>query len=366
MKILFVVPRYHPNHDGMVAGLLDAGHEVTFLVHRVGSGEKHREGASVIRLPGARRFRFILGLLRQEPPDVVVARNIGEFSYRVFLACRFLGIPYLLYVQYPTGYENMRLGRRLRLQLGLWPRHTINSAVPVPAREVPGKTYDFMPFAIDLGPAKTAYPSAPPIKILTVGKLDQKRKNLVPLVRHLAPLLRDGQINLTMVGFLGREPAPAYRALLDEIATQRVSGRVQMQENLPFEAMPQLYPAFDLFVLASSSERAAISPVEAMSAGLPAICGSDNGTNYFILPGETGFVFPDRDFNAMAGIIERLAADPGELARMGKAARRHVAEYYSPAGYARRFEDLVARRFGLASASGTSSAGQLPLDPPAT
>lgn len=357
MKILFIVPHYHPNHDGMVAGLLDAGHEVTFLVHRVGTGEKHREGAPVIRLPGARPLRFIFGLLRQEPPDVVVARNIGRVSYHVFLACRLLGIPYLLYLQYPTGYEDMRLGRRLRLRLGLWPRHTINSAAPAPAREVPGKTYDFVPFAIDLGPAKTAYPSAPPIKVLSVGKLDQERKNLVPLVRHLAPLLRDGRIDLTIVGRRDREATPSYQSLLEEIETQRVTGRVQIQENLAFAAMPGLYPAFDLFVLASSSERAAISPVEAMSAGLPAVCGSDNGTNYFILPGETGFVFPDRDFTAMAGIVERLAADPAELARMGMAARRHIAENYSPASYARRFEDVVARRFGLASASGTSAAG---------
>src|SRR5690606_13626324 len=144
----------------------------------------------------------------------------------------------------------------------------------------------FLPFAIVPGPAKTAYPSASPIKVLTVGKLDQERKNLVPLVRHLAPLLRAGRIELSIVGRRDREVAPSYQALLDEIEAQRVTGCVRVQENLAFEAMPRLYPAFDLFVLASSAERAAISPAEAMAAGLPVVCGSDNGTNYLILPGE--------------------------------------------------------------------------------
>ena len=357
MKILFVVPRHHPNHDGMVAGLLEAGHEVTFLVHEVSPEERHREGAQVILLPRTRRARFVLHHLRAHRPDVVVARNTGHVSYRTFLACRWLGIRYLLYVQFPDGYERLGLGRRLRLALGFWPRHTINSAASRPAREVSGKTFDFMPFAIELGPQKVEYSAGPPIRVLAVAKLAQGRKNLVPLVRHLAPLLRGGRIDLTVVGRRDREATTSYQALLDEIETQRVTGSVRLREHLPFEAMPGLYPDFDLFVLASSAERAAISPVEAMAAGLPAVCGSDNGTNYFILPGETGFVFPDGDFAAMARIVERLAAGPAELERLGRAARRHIAENYAPASYARRFEDLVARRFGPAGQPGTSAAG---------
>jgi glycosyltransferase involved in cell wall biosynthesis len=341
----------------MVAGLLDAGHEVTFIVHEVSPEEMHREGAQVILRPRTRRVGFVLRRLQADRPDVVVARNIDHVSYRAFLACLLLGIPYLLYVLYPSGYESMRLGRRLRLSLGLWPRHTMNSAVPTPPREVPGKTYDFIPFALDLGPAKTAYPAAPPIKVLTVGKLDQERKNHVPLVRHLAPQLRDGRIELTIVGLRGREVTPSYKALLDEIETQHVTGRVQLKENLHFEEMRRLYPDFDLFILASSNERGGIARAEAMAAGLAVVCGSDSGTNFLIVPGENGFIFPDRDFAAMAGIVERLAADPAELARLGLAARRHIAECYSPASYARRFEDLVARRFGLPGASGTSAGG---------
>ena len=125
---------------------------------------------------------------------------------------------------------------------------------------------------------------------------------------------------------------------------------MRLLENLEYAATRALYPAHDLFVLASSNERAAISPAEAMSAGLAVVSGSDNGTNYFVLPGETGLIFPDGDFAAMAACVERLAADPAELARMGRAARARIAEHFAPADYARRFADVIARRFGSAEA----------------
>ena len=75
------------------------------------------------------------------------------------------------------------------------------------------------------------------------------------------------------------------------------------------------------------------------------VAGSDNGTNYAIRPDETGFVFPDGDFAAMAERVGALAAAPAALERMGRAARRLIADEYAPADYARRFEAVLARRF---------------------
>ena len=47
----------------------------------------------------------------------------------------------------------------------------------------------------------------------------------------------------------------------------------------------------------------------------------------------------------MAARVAHFVARPPELERMGRNARRHMIEHYSPAEYARRFEALVARRF---------------------
>ena len=182
MRILFAVPRYHTNHEGMTAGLIGAGHEVAFLVREPSARGPRRADVPMTPLPKrlGDPLRFALGFLRATRPDVVVARNASRTSGAIFLASRLLGIRFLLYVQYPDGYESLGPWRRLRLRLGLWPVHTVNAAVQSPARQIPGKTLDFLPFAVEPGPEKTAYPAALPIRVLSVGKLDQERKNHVP------------------------------------------------------------------------------------------------------------------------------------------------------------------------------------------
>ncbi len=355
MKILFSVPRYHPNHDGMVAGLAAAGHTVRFLARSVYPSEAHRVPVDLLGRPGqpARprgllpAFRAAFPYLRATRPDLVIARNADSTSYAVYLACRILGIRYLLYVQTRTGYESLSPGRRLRLRLGLWPRHTVNSACATPPPAIPGKTFDFLPFAVEpVGPPKVAYPEAPPLRLLAVAKLDQRRKNLAPLVRAAAPVLREGRASLTLAGLLGPSPDPAYADLLTTIAAEGVGARVSLRPNLPYEDSRRLYAEHDVFLLASSREPAAISPAEAMAAGLPVVCGSDNGTNYLIEPGETGFIFPDGDFEALAAQIDHFVASPSEVARMGRNARARILADFSPDAYARRLMSVVERRFG--------------------
>ncbi len=346
---LFSVPRYHPNHDGLVVGLQNAGHRLAFLVRARHATERHRAGVEVIdlerRSPLIPPVRFLWHVLRKTRPDVVVARNPDRISYTLFILCKLLGIPFFLYVQRTSGYEEIRFWRRLMLRLGLWPRHTLNAICPDPP-EMPGKTCDFLPFAMETaGFGKTAWPDAQPIAVLAVGKLDQPRKNHVALVRHTTPMLRAGRIRLTLLGLRDPAGSPAFAALRDEIAAREVAEAVRIVENLDHEASRRLYAEHDLLVLAGSRERASVAPVEALAAGLPVICGSDNGTNFFVLPGETGFVFPDSDFEEMARLIEGLVARPDEIRRMGLAGRRMIETEYSPAAAARRFEEAVARRF---------------------
>ena len=354
MRILFSVPRYHPNHDGLVAGLQAAGHELHFLVRAGHATEFHRPGVAVTLLPGwdtgdnLRRpppVRALARILAAVRPDVVVARNPSRTSLALHALCRLRGLPFLLYIQRRTGCETMGPGRRLLLRLGLWPAHTVNAICPDPPPPPPGKTCDFLPFAIEPGPVRTEWTERPPLSVLAVGKLDQARKNHRPLVRHLAPLLRGGDIRLTLLGLREEGTSPVFAALTEEIAAQGVGDRVRIRENLNYAASRRLYAEHDLLVLASSAERAAVSPMEALAAGIPVICGSDNGTNFVLREGETGYVFPDGDFPAMAARVADLVADPAAAARMGRAGRRLIETEFSPAAAARRFESILARHF---------------------
>jgi glycosyltransferase involved in cell wall biosynthesis len=90
-------------------------------------------------------------------------------------------------------------------------------------------------------------------------------------------------------------------------------------------AMADAYGAADVLALPSSIETWGLVANEAMACGLPCIvsdrvgCGPD-----LITPGETGFVFPAGDVDAMAAYIQEFAGTPGLAASMGSAARQRV------------------------------------------
>ena len=365
MKILFSAWRYHPNHDGMIAGLMRAGHEVAFLVFSTHPTESYFDGVKVhvveqaspgiflrSRTPrkGHRKFvpsrSFLYRYLKDNMPDLVIAREYNRTNYTIFVICQLLGIIYINYTQSRDGYEGVGGLRPFLLRLGLWPRHTLNTVIESPKRAIAGKTYDFIPFAVDThGLCKKNYPGGAPVRIFTIGKLDSERKNNIPLVESLAPLLREGKVALTILGLRGETVTPQFQKLLDTIERERVGGAVTLLENLPYEESRRLFEQHDLFVMVSSRESAGISPVEAMATGLPVIVGSDTGTKYFVDHGESGFVFEDMNFPEFVRRVEYFLDNPGEIERMGQAARRKIVEEYSPEAFERRLMAMVARRF---------------------
>ncbi len=353
LQVLFAIPAYHPNHDGMVTGMIEAGHRVDFILRRDDARAAPPAGAHVTEIPAPARGRIppvraFWRAIGERRPDVVVARNPTNYSHGLFLTCQARRVPFLLYVQYQEGCEALIPPRPTLLRLGLWPRHTLNTVARDPDPP-PGKTCDFVPFAVETrGLAQRVHKAGAPMSVLAVGKLDQPRKNLAEVVRHLAPMLRDGAITLTLLGRRDDDPGPAFAALQAEIDAQGVAASVRLRENLSHAESLAEYPRHDLMLLASSRERASIAPAEALACGVPALCGSDNGTNYFVVPGETGEIFGDRDFAAMADRVRAFAEDPEARARMGAAGRRLIEREYSPARFAERFEAVLARRFGLA------------------
>ncbi len=93
-------------------------------------------------------------------------------------------------------------------------------------------------------------------------------------------------------------------------------------------ALAGYYYAADVFVFPTRAEGMPNVLCEAMTAGLPVTATHLDGiTDFAVAEGETGFLFPPEDVDALTQATERLVSDPVLRAKMGRAARAHSERF---------------------------------------
>jgi lipopolysaccharide/colanic/teichoic acid biosynthesis glycosyltransferase/glycosyltransferase involved in cell wall biosynthesis len=108
----------------------------------------------------------------------------------------------------------------------------------------------------------------------------------------------------------------------------------------------RLYPAMDLYVLASHREGFPRSAMEAAAMGLPVIATDIRGCRQVVDDGANGLLVPVRDAARLAAAIASLIEHPDRLRRMGQVSRRRaVAEFDDRQQVARTLE-TYARLLG--------------------
>jgi glycosyltransferase involved in cell wall biosynthesis len=141
-----------------------------------------------------------------------------------------------------------------------------------------------------------------------------------------AERLRDRlpSVHFVVVGPPDLDKADAItRAELDR-ATARAGVRfLGMREDVE-----RLYPAMDLYVLASHREGFPRSAMEAAAMGLPIVATDIRGCRQVVDHGRNGLLVPVGDAASLAGAIEELVVDRGRRTGMGREARaKAVAEF---------------------------------------
>ncbi|MFY9941769.1 MAG: glycosyltransferase [Desulfobacterales bacterium] len=91
------------------------------------------------------------------------------------------------------------------------------------------------------------------------------------------------------------------------------------------EELACAYASSDIFVFPSTTDTFGNVVMEAQASGLPVIVTDEGGPCENLLPGETGLMVPGGDVGALTGAMLKLAANPEQTARMGRAARRYMA-----------------------------------------
>ena len=134
------------------------------------------------------------------------------------------------------------------------------------------------------------------------------------------------------------------------------------------DALRYYYGAADVFVTTPWYEPFGITPVEAMACGTPVVGAAVGGIKSTVVDGETGYLVPPDDPDALADRLARLYRQPELLRLFGRQAARRANEMYTWERVSREVEGFygrVADGPGRGSAAAGSAREHRRADPPA-
>ena len=106
----------------------------------------------------------------------------------------------------------------------------------------------------------------------------------------------------------------------------------------------ELMAASDALVLPSRMEGLPMVLLEAASSGLPVVATDVGGSSEAVRDGDTGYLVPPDDPDALARAMVCIATSPGsERSAMGRRGRRLVEEHFSLGRTVDRWEEIYAR-----------------------
>ncbi len=163
--------------------------------------------------------------------------------------------------------------------------------------------------------------------VVYVGRL-VARKGVDTLVEAFALLPRRLNARLVIVGGEpGGSPEAARLAALAEYLD--ISEKVCFAGSRPQEDLRHYYGAADVAVSVPHYEPFGMTPLEAMACATPVVGARVGGIKTSVANGETGYLVPPRDPEALAERVLRLLSDPALQFRVGRAARRRIEEHYT-------------------------------------
>ncbi len=384
MKILMTTDWYAPTVNGVVTSVLNLrrglealGHEVRVLTLSQTPYSRCEDGVTYIGAvgaglvyPGARLRtapgRELVTELVAWRPDVVHSQC--EFS--TFLLARKIaaavGAP--LVHTYHTVYEDYthyfspsrRWGRAAVAAFSRWVvGQTACTIVPTAKVRTLLEGYEVerpvhvVPTGIDLSrfekpcdPARLAALRqeldipAGNFVMVSVGRLAAE-KNIEELLNHTAALERP-DVTLLLVG-----DGPYRAALEGRVRALGLEKTVRFAGMVPPEQVPDYYRLGDVFVSASTSETQGLTYVEALAAGVPALCRRDPCLVGVVVDGVNGWQF--RDGAEFRTGVARLLKDPGLREEMSKAAAELARREFSIEMFARRTAAVYAQALSKGS-----------------
>jgi glycosyltransferase involved in cell wall biosynthesis len=299
----------------------------------------------------ARSIFQIAGLARRHSFDLINSNGFRAHFYGG-LAARLAGIP-----EVNTCHAAELPGISTRCILGVPTRHVIANC-PRTARyfESVGKPTTMVWPGVDVSVLRRGTPrnglaakyQLPDTSrwVCMSGRL-QRFKGQIEFIRSIAALSSQPDLHGVIIGgsLFGREPAyqQELRALAAELG---VSHRITFTGFIPDADVAGLIGASYVTMHPAHDEDFGISVAEAQGLGVPTIAFNAVGPAAIIEHLRTGWVVPVGDQSALNESLRIALADPGLVARMGKAAEERTARLFSLEEHVRKYQEVYSSVLG--------------------
>ncbi|MCS4058420.1 glycosyltransferase family 4 protein [Salinibacter ruber] len=170
--------------------------------------------------------------------------------------------------------------------------------------------------------------------ILSVGRFSDPRKNVELLFEAYARLreIMPDAPRLVLAGL-----ADPSDSAWEEAKSLGVAEHVDVHVNVPEDQLAHLYRNSELFVLSSKEEGLGLVIAEAMASGVPVVSTDCGGPSTLIQEGETGYLVPVGDAEAMAERMQRILANPDYAQELGQRGRERIENHFSEEAAGERF-----------------------------
>lgn len=375
MNLLFIASRLHPNYTDSLCALAD-GHSLRVLVAWHAENERHAH-LSVSVFPEG----LISGMLA--PFHCRAGLAPEQIAYRK----RHPGLPWLVRYIRKHGIDtvfarrdNKPLMRTARLAAWLTrcrfvtyrqeifdPSKTVDDCAIYPLRSASTayeQPVNYIPLGIDLARCpqpKQLRPYVPggiePLRIIAVGKLIERKGHHL-LIEAVAQLRAQMSIQISIYGAHSTIHAQqSARQISDLIEENDLKDCVTLMPKIAPDAMWAEYARHHLFVYSgwvrperdpdTTTYARAIgtcgtrlySLIEAMAAGLPVICATEQYVVGAVENGKNGLLFEKGDAGDLAKKIIHLS--DMDLATMGCRSRILIEEHYDAQNFLAKFNNVI-------------------------
>lgn len=266
-------------------------------------------------------------ICRAWQPDVLVAHGFSEHLWGRY-AGLLAGVPRLIQVEHNTreryGWwrlcQSLWLARRTERIIGV--SRAVRDALV--ARGHPPEKCTVVLNGIDLDRWTAGLPWEQREDAIVMPARFAGQKDHFTLIRAVARLAARGHAPMV---YLAGEGKSAWRKRAEDLVA-----RLGLQERVRFLGhvadLPALLGRVKYCVLSSHYEGLGLGLIEGMASGCCAIGSDVEGIQEVLANGETGFLVPHRDPEALARVLTHLLADDARSARVAAAGQRHVHQTF--------------------------------------